>query len=99
MSEVYDVIVVGAGVAGLRTASLLRETKLNVLVIEANESIGGRTKSFSPNPNSNDRFDIGGQFLGPTQYRALKLAKQLGIEIIPQYNKGFFSFSWLHFFF
>lgn len=88
-SSIYDVIVVGAGVAGLRTASLLRETKLNVFILEANENIGGRTKSFKPNPNSEDRLDLGGQFLGSSQHRAIKLAKQLGIQLIPQYDKGF----------
>lgn len=40
-----DVIVVGAGVAGLRAAGRLHEAGLDVLVIEASDRVGGRAGS------------------------------------------------------
>ncbi|MGD2042306.1 MAG: FAD-dependent oxidoreductase, partial [Acidimicrobiia bacterium] len=39
----HDVIVVGAGVAGLTAASQLNTAGLDVVVLEARDRIGGRT--------------------------------------------------------
>jgi monoamine oxidase len=45
-----DVIVIGAGVAGLTAARLLAEAGLHVLILEARERIGGRVCTiYSPN--------------------------------------------------
>lgn len=41
----YDVIVIGAGIAGLRAAQVLRRQNVKVLVVEASQRIGGRVKS------------------------------------------------------
>ncbi len=41
----YDVAIVGGGPAGLATAYYLRETGLDVIVLEAGSEPGGRTKS------------------------------------------------------
>ena len=44
MSEhVYDVIVIGAGVSGLSAARLLHQNGFDVLVLEAQDRVGGRT--------------------------------------------------------
>lgn len=40
----FDVIVIGAGVAGLKSAKDLTEKGLNVLVLEAQGKVGGRLK-------------------------------------------------------
>lgn len=55
----WDVIVVGGGLSGLRAASLLHQAHLNVLLLEANDRAGGRTKSFYPNLKSKTRLDFG----------------------------------------
>ena len=43
----YDVIIVGAGVAGLRCAIELEKKALNVLMLEASDRVGGRLKTDS----------------------------------------------------
>ena len=45
VSSTYDVIVVGAGLAGLRAASVLETRGFAVLVVEKRESVGGRMSS------------------------------------------------------
>ena len=40
-----DVVVIGAGIAGLRTAVLLAEAGVSVQVVEARKRVGGRTYS------------------------------------------------------
>ena len=42
MSEVFDVIVIGAGAAGLSAARSLQAKGFRVLVLEASSTIGGR---------------------------------------------------------
>jgi phytoene dehydrogenase-like protein len=43
MTQKYDVIVIGGGVAGLTTAALLGKRGMDVLVLEAREHLGGLT--------------------------------------------------------
>src|SRR3990167_1028706 len=42
MMNVYDFIVIGAGVSGLAAASTLHKKNLNILVLEARNRMGGR---------------------------------------------------------
>lgn len=48
-TEIYDVIIVGAGIAGLTVARSLSQTAKNtrVCLIEGRSRIGGRLKSIS----------------------------------------------------
>jgi monoamine oxidase len=80
-----DVVVIGAGLAGLRTAELLGERGLRVVVLEARPRVGGRTKSETI---AGARFDAGGQWLGPTQPRVHALVRRLGLRTHPTFNTG-----------
>ena len=60
-----DVIVVGAGVAGLACARRLREAGLDALVLEASDGVGGRVRT---DEVEGFRLDRGFQVL-PTAYR------------------------------
>ena len=45
MSSKYDVIVVGAGLAGLRAAGVLEARGLSVVILEKRATVGGRMAS------------------------------------------------------
>jgi monoamine oxidase len=81
-----DVVVVGAGLAGLTAARELERAGASVCVIEARDRVGGRTLD---HPISGGHVvEGGGQYTGPGQDRVLALAKELGIATFPTYQEG-----------
>lgn len=81
-----DVVVVGAGLAGLVAARDLVAAGLSVAVIEARDRVGGRL--LNADLGDGKVVEVGGQWVGPTQHRALALASELGIETHPTYAQG-----------
>uniref|UniRef100_H2MF43 Amine oxidase n=2 Tax=Oryzias latipes TaxID=8090 RepID=H2MF43_ORYLA len=77
-SNTYDVIVVGAGISGLSAAKLLKASGLNPVVLEARNRVGGRT--FTVRNKETKWVDLGGAYVGPTQNRILRLAKEYDIK-------------------
>lgn len=45
MQKNYDVIIVGAGIAGLTAARVLKAANKNILIIESSDGVGGRVKT------------------------------------------------------
>src|SRR4051812_3818675 len=81
-----DVVVVGAGLAGLTAARLIAKTKKSVVVLEARDRVGGRVWNHElPGGKVSER---GGTFVGPTQDRILELAKGYNVDTFPTYNTG-----------
>ncbi|XP_069492605.1 amine oxidase [flavin-containing]-like [Ambystoma mexicanum] len=78
MSSKHDVVVIGGGISGLSAAKLLVESGLNVVVLEARDRVGGRT--FTTRNKYVKYVDLGGAYVGPTQNRILRLAKEFGVE-------------------
>ena len=56
-----DVIVIGAGVAGLAAAKALLEARMEPLVLEASDHIGGRC--ITDNTSFSVPFDLGASWL------------------------------------
>jgi len=83
-----DVVVVGAGLAGLTAARELSGAGLDVLVLEARDRVGGRTLSQPVGDRAEDVVELGGQWVGPTQHEILSLAQDLGIETYPTHATG-----------
>jgi monoamine oxidase len=86
MAHDADVIIVGAGVAGLVAARRLQAHGLATLVLEARERVGGRLLRHTLSDSV--VIDLGGQWLGPTQERAYALARELGLTLFPTHTEG-----------
>jgi monoamine oxidase len=82
-----DVVVVGAGLAGLRAAQRLRQKGHSVAVLEARDRVGGRILNRGLGGNRGV-VEVGGQWVGPTQHRIQKLISDLGLRTFPTFNQG-----------
>jgi monoamine oxidase len=82
----YDVIVVGAGLAGLTAARRLAAAGASIVVLEARDRVGGRVLNESI--GGGKIVEAGAQFVGPTQTRILALAAEVGVETFKTYNEG-----------
>ena len=80
-----DVVVVGAGLAGLAAAEQLRAAGAAVVVLEARDRVGGRAWS---EQLGKARFDRGGQWIGPGQDRLAALAARMGVETFATWATG-----------
>lgn len=86
---IHDVIVVGAGFAGLSAALALRDDGLDVLVLEARGRVGGRVETQA---NSlGERYDSGGQFLCEDMPQVMALAKHHGKTLVTTPIDGSFT--------
>jgi monoamine oxidase len=86
-----DVVIVGAGLAGLTTARELEKGGTSVCVLEARDRVGGRTLDHTI--GGGHVVEGGGQYVGPGQERVLALAKGLGIATFPTYQEGKLVFT------
>lgn len=70
--------MVGGGISGLSAAKLLKASGLSPVVLEARDRVGGRT--FTVQNKQTKWVDLGGAYIGPTQNRILRLAKEYGVK-------------------
>ena len=80
-----DVMIIGGGLAGVRTATRLQAGGASVILLEARNRLGGRTCT---RLLGGAAFDFGGQFIGPGQPRMYQLVKDLGLELAPTPDAG-----------
>jgi monoamine oxidase len=84
--KLYDVAVVGAGLAGLNAASAIRAAGRSVIVLEARDRVGGRNLDHPLAPGK--VAELGGEWTAPGQDRVQALAKELGVATFPNYSDG-----------
>jgi monoamine oxidase len=75
-----DVIVIGAGLAGLNAALWLEEAGAKTLVVEGRDRIGGRVRTLDDLPG---HPEAGGNGIGGRYARALDRARRLKVALIP----------------
>ena len=86
MTAATDVVVVGAGLAGLAAASRLVDAGAEVVVLEARDRVGGRTLTLPAADGT--LIDHGAHWIGPTQDRIAALAERVGVTSYPTYERG-----------
>ncbi|MBT2692814.1 FAD-dependent oxidoreductase [Bacillus sp. ISL-55] len=90
-----QVVIVGAGLSGLRAASLLQSKGISCKVLEARNRIGGRVLSMAAKDMPElGRFDLGPTWFWPNHELAItKLVKDLGLPTIEQHTRGAMLFE------
>lgn len=84
-----DVIIIGAGFAGLAAALELKKSNVKTIIIEARQRPGGRVKTyFLPYDMQVIQVPFGGQWIGPGQDYMYELAKKYHATIFPTMNTG-----------
>jgi monoamine oxidase len=86
MAESADVLLVGAGLAGLIAARDLTAAGYSVLVLEARDRVGGRV--VNREIGAGKIVEMGGQWAGPTQDKLYGLAADLAVPTFPTYDSG-----------
>ena len=82
----FDVVVVGAGIAGLSAARELQRSGASVAVLEARDRIGGRAQSV---PGLDGQIlDLGAQFIGDAQKRINALVEEAGLTRVKPFDQG-----------
>jgi len=81
-----DVVVVGGGFAGLSAAWEVVRAGRSVLVLEAQDHVGGRARNLEI--AGGEVSERGATFAGPTQNEILALAKEMGVETFPTFAQG-----------
>jgi monoamine oxidase len=81
-----DVVVVGAGLAGLGAARALAVRGSSVVVLEARERVGGRV--LNHDIGDGKVVEVGAQWIGPTQDRLAAVARELRVGTFPTHDEG-----------
>ncbi|MFI6812974.1 flavin monoamine oxidase family protein [Nonomuraea sp. NPDC050328] len=80
-----DVVVVGAGLAGLTAADQLTRAGHDVVVVEGRDRIGGRIRQAEI---AGVRVDAGATWVAPGHTAVRDLASRLGCAFVPQFHQG-----------
>ncbi|KAJ5082327.1 hypothetical protein N7532_011370 [Penicillium argentinense] len=87
-TESADVVIIGAGLAGLSAALEVIRSGLSCVILEARDRVGGKTWS-QQTSDGRGVIDVGAAWINDTnQSRIWTIAKRYGAEIIVQNTQG-----------
>ncbi len=75
----FNVVVIGAGLAGVHAAAMLEAAGLRVLVLEAQRRVGGRIHSMR---QIGGTAEAGGTYIGAGYTRVIEVAERHGVELV-----------------
>lgn len=84
--ERTDVVVIGAGYAGLCAGRALQRAGVGVAVLEARDRVAGRVQT--ERATGEMALDLGGQWIGPGHDRLAALARETGAATFPALVAG-----------
>jgi monoamine oxidase len=80
MANESDVLVIGAGVAGLQAAAILSQAGVKVAILEARDRIGGRILTVHP-PDSEVPIELGAEFVHGRPREVFDLVERANLAI------------------
>lgn len=84
-----QVVIVGAGLSGLRAAREVHEAGLSYVVLEAMDRVGGKTLSVPAAQGEKGVIDMGAAWINDTsQSEIYSLAEEFGFDLVEQRAEG-----------
>lgn len=83
----FQVIVIGAGLSGLRTAQMLTRHGVRTKLLEARSRVGGRIFTVST-ADGRGAFDLGPAWVWTEHTHVQQLARSLDVEMFVQFETG-----------
>lgn len=84
--QATQVVVVGAGMSGLRAAQRLDHNGIDVVVLEARDRVGGRAHDIDGPDGAT--IEVGGQWVGPTQHAMHRVLAEFDLATFPTFDSG-----------
>lgn len=81
-----DIVIIGAGMAGLAAALECKESNYSFVVLEARNRPGGRV--YSIETNEGNTIDLGAHWIGVHHSRIKSLVNQFGLKTTSTYTDG-----------
>ena len=84
MTESVDVVIVGGGLAGVRTAVGLHDVGATFVLIEASDRLGGRVHTIIDPSLPGGHVDVGARQIGQGYRRTWELLRRYGLETVDE---------------
>jgi len=92
------VAIVGAGLAGLNAAYVLKKAGVNAVVYDASNRAGGRILTARDAVGPGMHAELGGEFIGAEHADMLALASEFGLELLESKPSSLENFQSAYFF-